>query len=149
MVERKKIFSLSPSEQLRIQNEINDAVDPDRLNFISIDNLVNPDIPKVIKCEICKGLAHNAIQDESCEQLFCKHCITNRLKKSSKCPATGCSDDFKAANRISRLSRETLDLVLVKCLGENCDEPPKNLNDVLAHRSQCFIKKKPCIFGCG
>ena len=104
MVERKKIFSLSPSEQLRIQNEINDAVDPARLNFISVDNLVNQDIPDVIRCEICKGLAHNALQDENCEQLFCNHCITSHLRTSTKCPATGCANEFKAANKISRLS---------------------------------------------
>jgi hypothetical protein len=38
MVE-KKIFSISPSEQLRIEQEISDEVDPARLNFICIDSL--------------------------------------------------------------------------------------------------------------
>ncbi len=129
--------------------EINDAVDPARLNFIRIDNLVNPDLADDIKCEICKGVAHDAIQDESCESLFCNHCITIHTKTSPKCPGTDCKNDFKAANKISKFAKKMLDKVLVKCTGEDCNEPPMNLNDVLTHRRSCYTDKKPCIFGCG
>ncbi len=80
MVERGRIFSLSPAEQLRIDRENFDAVDPGRLNYIDVNSLVNPNIPDIIKCDVCKGIAHKPVQDEFCEQLLCTYCITSTLK---------------------------------------------------------------------
>jgi hypothetical protein len=76
MVEASKIFLLSPAELQRIESERLDDVDPGVLNRIDFNDLVNPNIPDMIKCEVCKGFAHKAVQDESCEQLFCTYCIT-------------------------------------------------------------------------
>ena len=90
MIEERKIFSLRPTEELRIEREIDDTVDPTRLNFIDVNHLVNPNIPEIIRCAVCKGLAHIAVQDESCEQLLCTYCITNTLKTSPKCPVSDC-----------------------------------------------------------
>ena len=94
MVEPKRIFSLNSSNQLKVENEISDAVDPARLNFISIDDLVVlklPDCINDITCDICKGLAHNPIQDKSCDQCLCSFCLDNALKTNQKCPVSDCS----------------------------------------------------------
>ena len=71
MVEKKTIFSISPSEHLRIEQEISDEVDPARLNFISIDSLQDQNVHELIRCGICQGLSHKPMQEEECEQLFC------------------------------------------------------------------------------
>ena len=66
MVEKKKIFALSPFEHLRIENEINDAVEPALLNFIDVGDLNNNSNSDLIRCGICEGVAHDPVQDESC-----------------------------------------------------------------------------------
>jgi hypothetical protein len=58
MAEKKRIFSISPSEHLRIEQEISDEVDPALLNFISIDNLQDQNVHYLIRCGICQGLSH-------------------------------------------------------------------------------------------
>jgi hypothetical protein len=103
MVEKKTIFSISPSEHLRIEQEISDEVDPARLNFISIDNLQDQNVHELIRCGICQGLSHKPMQDEECEQLFCTYCIEKALKTSQKCPVTNCSANFNAARKIPRI----------------------------------------------
>ena len=84
MVDRKRIFTLNSSNQLKVENEISDAVDPAQLNFISIDDLVDHNIPnqliKFIVCEICKGLANNPVQDKKCQKCLCSFCLENALK---------------------------------------------------------------------
>ena len=104
MVENKRAFSLSPSEPLRVEQEIKDNIDPAKLNHISISDLENQNVHYLIKCGICAGLAHIPLQDENCDQLFCTYCITNALKDSQKCPVSKCSGDFSAAKRITRYS---------------------------------------------
>ncbi len=49
MVENTKIFAVNKSEQLRVEKEIDDAVDPARLNFISIADLINQNMPDYIE----------------------------------------------------------------------------------------------------
>jgi hypothetical protein len=151
MAEKKRIFSISPSEHLRIEQEISDEVDPARLNFISIENLQDQNVHYLTRCGICSGLAHNPVQDEECEQLFCKYCIEKALQTSQKCPVTNCPANFEAAKKISKEKKEFLDKALVDCRGGDCDEfcPPLKVNDVLVHRRVCFVQKRPCIFGCG
>ena len=149
MVEKKRIFSVSPSESLRIEQEISDDVDPARLNFISFEHLQDPNIQHLVRCGICSGLPHVPVQDETCEQLYCKYCIENALQTSQKCPVSNCSANFEAAKRIAKVAKNVIDSALVKCSNEDCDEPPMKVNDVLAHRRVCFVGKYPCIFGCG
>jgi hypothetical protein len=101
MVEINRIFSLSPSEHLRIKDEIDDTVDPAKLNYINVDDLVNESNLEMISCGICEGVAHDPVQDESCQQLFCRYCITNALKTDLKCPITGCPGDaYQESKRI-------------------------------------------------
>ena len=106
MVENTKIFAVNKSEQLRVEKEIDDAVDPARLNFISIDDLANENLPNFINlltCDICKGLAHNPVQDKFCEQCLCRFCLENALNSTKKCPVSHCSDQFESAERIHKV----------------------------------------------
>ena len=61
MVEKKIIFSLSSSEHLRIKDEIDDTVDPAKLNYINVADLVNENISDMIRCGICEGVAHDPV----------------------------------------------------------------------------------------
>ena len=91
MVEQRKIFVLSPAELLRIESEISDKVDLGVLHHINRNNLVDPNILDMIKCEVCKGLPQGALQCESCEHLFCTYCFSCTLDSPIMCPVVTCN----------------------------------------------------------
>ncbi len=103
MVEQGKIFVLSPAELQRIEREINDDVDRGVLNYINRNDLVDPNIPEEIKCEVCEGFPHKAIQGE-CEHLFCTYCFSYTLNSPIMCPVATCNQTFKLAVKIPKVT---------------------------------------------
>lgn len=103
--------------------------------FIDISDVVNlhsfENIKQFAVCSICTGILINPVQCVSCENCFCKSCISDWLSKSKSCPFKCKHTSFKE----SRLIKSLLEPLIVKCPND-CNAEVK-YEDLQAHEQTC------------
>ena len=72
------------------------------------NRLVNGDASQeeILQCKICLNIGFDPIECVGCENLFCKSCIQDWLKKHNECPFK-CPGEFKE-NRTNKVRRNAL-----------------------------------------
>ena len=95
-------------------------------------------IKDLIHCSICCCIVLDPQQCDSCQNIFCKICITDWQKKSKTCPMKCLDFTFKD----SRIIRNVLSRLIFKC-ALNC---PKEINydDYFTHQESCENGKTEC-----
>ena len=87
---------------------------------VTISNIINKNEFKIlgdnIICSICQELLYDPVQCESCQNCFCKECITQWIKKSKSCPFKCEKIIFKG----NRFVKNILSILKFKC-DNNCD----------------------------
>ncbi|CAD8112239.1 unnamed protein product [Paramecium sonneborni] len=101
------------------------------------------EINQNLSCKICKNVALNAIECQTCEQLYCEECVIFWKRKKNECPE--CKEQFKT-KQPHRLIREELSKQKFSCINQGC-KVELLMNEVIQHINECQFKNVNCICG--
>lgn len=92
-------------------------------------------------CKICYNMVVNVTQCNSCEILYCKKCIENRLKNDENCPS--CKETF-TEGVVPKITKNILNNFILQC-PYMCDEFVK-YSTIFGHLKDCNNRGK--VFQC-
>jgi hypothetical protein len=95
-------------------------------------------VKDVVHCSICTGIIIEPQQCLSCDNCFCKECITNWQTKSKTCPMKCSNPTFKD----SRIVRNVLSKLIFKCPKDCPQEVPYDV--IFSHENDCANTTSEC-----
>ena len=97
-------------------------------------------------CLICLNLVINPVFCEEGDCIYCKNCIELWNKRDANCP--NCRKEFKKNTRVSRILKNMLNKIKLKCHNEGCKEVTEHEN-YEHHLNNCDFAQYICkVSGC-
>ena len=110
------------------------SLDPESIKNVDFYNSISD----IIKCSICHNILLMPVTCNSCENHFCKNCVSNWVKvnkSDTACPFKCSKNEFKSSQRVVT---SLLDKLIFKC---NCNsESFKDAKDEVLYSYTDFIK---------
>ena len=99
-----------------------------------------------LRCQICLNLVFDPIKCMNCDQIFCRICLSNVVKKTGSCP-NGCQF---IPMELDRIVKNILDNLEIKCINKDCKERV-HYSDLVEHYYKCkesyyYCTNKGCSF---
>jgi hypothetical protein len=109
-------------------------------DYINEENVIKDEIynnfESSLTCSICSDIIIEPTMCMNCQNVYCKKCIDDWSKKSSKCPNRCQNTSYNKSVSISEI------LSKLKFICKKCDNIV-NYNEMKTHKYNCKRKKTP------